>query len=338
MRRLLVLGGSAFVGRAVVDAALSRGWAVSVFNWDRNTAIGCGHASGDRVVEHILGDRTRPEDLGALRGQSWDQVVDTWQGPSEAVRTAARLLSDSVESYCYISSLTVYQYPAPAPLTETQPVLRTTSDDWAEYPVRKAAAERALVEVFGERALLARAGLIVGPREYVGRLPWWLLRMRDHAEVLTPGPAGRQLQYIDARDLAEWVLDAGHDHVNGAYNIVCPPGHATMGRLLEACRQVTGSTTTLRWVDENRMLESGVQPWSELPLWIPRRHGEADVYNVDVSRALSAGARFRPLEVTVADTWAWLTESAARPKTLQPRPWLTRAREAELLSIARELN
>ncbi|MGW6741378.1 NAD-dependent epimerase/dehydratase family protein [Streptomyces sp. NPDC055025] len=323
MRRLLVLGGSAFVGRAVVEAALSRGWAVTTFNWDRPTRTG--------ALEHITGDRTSPGDLAALRGRSWDQVVDTWQGPSAAVRASARLLAGSVENYCYISSLTVYRHPAPAPLTESRPLLAGRSDDRAGYPERKAGAEREVVAVFGDRALLARPGLVVGPWEYVGRLPWWLLRMRDHTDVLAPGPTGRQVQYVDARDLAAWVLDAGRARLGGGYNVVCPPGHATTGRLLEACRAVTGGSARLNWIADDRLLDSGVQPWSELPLWIPRRPDEADVYDVDVTRILAAGGRFRPLEETVADTWAWLTRSPEHRAVLQPRPWLTREREELLL-------
>ncbi|MFJ8775564.1 NAD-dependent epimerase/dehydratase family protein [Streptomyces microflavus] len=327
MRRLLVLGGPAFVGRAVVEAALSRGWAVTTYNWDTPAA----YRPGTGTLEQITGDRTRFEDLEALRGRSFDQVVDTWQGPSSAVRASARLLADSVRSYCYVSSLTVYRYPAPPPLTESAPLLATGADAAPGYPERKAASEREVVAAFGERGLLARAGLVVGPWEYVGRLPWWLLRMSEHADVIAPGPAGRQVQYVDARDLAAWTLDAGSAGLGGGYNVVCPPGHATMGRLLEACRAVTGGSATLRWVAEDRLLGRGVRPWTELPLWIPRSPGEADVYDVDVTRVLGAGARFRPLEETVADTWAWLGRSPRHRETLQPRPWLAREDEESVL-------
>ncbi|MEU1122897.1 NAD-dependent epimerase/dehydratase family protein [Streptomyces sp. NPDC005899] len=327
MRRLLVLGGSAFVGRAVVDAALSRGWVVTTFNWDPPTTYG----DGGRAPEQIAGDRTSPADLARLRGRSWDQVVDTWQGPSSAVGATARLLAEAVGTYCYVSSLTVYRHPAPAPLTEARPLLVGGPAEPSGYPERKAAAEREVVAAFGDRALLARAGLVVGPWEYVGRLPWWLLRMSEHAEVLAPGPAGRQMQYVDARDLAEWVLDAGAAGLGGGYNVVCPPGRATTGRLLDACRTVTGGSASLRWVAEDRLLAHGVRPWTELPLWIPHRPGEADVYDVDVNRVLASGARFRPLEETVSDTWAWLSRSPRHRATLQSRPWLTREREELVL-------
>ncbi len=332
MRRLLVLGGSAFVGRAVVEDALTRGWAVTTFNWERTEPP--GRPGAGEAVERLTGDRTRVEDLEVLRGREWDQVVDTWQGPAAAVRATAGLLADAVGSYGYVSSLTVYRHPAPAPLTESRPLLAAGAEDGADYPARKASAERALLDVLGERALLARAGLVVGPWEYVGRLPWWLLRMREHGPVLAPGPPGRQVQYVDARDLATWLLDAGHDRRGGAHNLVCPPGHATMGGLLEACREVTGGRADLRWTDEARLLDAGVRPWSELPLWIPPRAGEADVYDVDVSRAVAAGARFRPPEETVADTWAWLNGAPEHRALLQSRPWLTREREARLLAAA----
>ncbi|MET8544269.1 NAD-dependent epimerase/dehydratase family protein [Kitasatospora sp. NPDC004799] len=334
MRRLLVLGGSAFVGRAVVESARSRGWAVTTFNWDRTGPLDPADADGGPTVERLTGDRTRAEDLQVLRGREWDQVVDTWQGPAAAVRATAGLLADAVGGYGYVSSLTVYRHPSPPPLTESRPLLAPGPEEGADYPARKASAERAVLEAFGERALLVRAGLVVGPWEYVGRLPWWLLRMRDPGPVLAPGPSGRQVQYVDARDLAEWVLDAGRDRRGGAYNLVCPPGHATMGRLLEACREAAGGGADLRWTDEGHLLNSGVRPWSELPLWIPPRAGEADVYGVDVSRAVAAGARFRPVEETVADTWAWLNGPPEHRALLQQRPWLTREREALLLATA----
>ncbi|WP_410631020.1 NAD-dependent epimerase/dehydratase family protein [Amycolatopsis sp. cmx-4-83] len=312
--RVLVLGGGVFAGRAVAERGLAEGWRVTAFNRDPRALPG---------VEHLRGDRTA--DVSALAGRQWDLVVDTWLGPPEAVERTARLLSGSVDRYAYVSSLTVYADPLPKPLDESAPLLPGAS---ADYPHRKAAAERAVAAHFGDRALVVRTGLLLGPHERVGRLPWWLLRLRDGAPVPAPAPVGRQVQFADVRDLAVWVLSSARAGTGGAYNFACPPGHATMGSLLGACRTAVGAGE-LRWIDERVLLATGVRPWVELPLWIPVRPDAGDVYCVDTSRVAATGALFRPLEETVEDTWRWLV--SAEP-VLDDRPWLTRSAQARVLA------
>lgn len=324
--RLLVLGGTAFVGRAVVAAAVGHGWTVTTFSWDRTPADA-------PPVEHVVGDRTRQAGLSLLDGRTWDYVVDTWQGAPEAVRQTARRLAGSVGTYAYVSSLTVYAWPVPGPLTESAPVSTATSGEDLPYPQRKAAAEWEVREAFGERALLVRPGLVVGPWEYPGRLPWWLLRLLDGGAVLAPGPPTRYVQYVDARDLAGFLLHCGRHQTSGAYNLVCPPGTVTMASLLDACRRATLSTARFWWVDQDWLLAAGVVPWTELPLWVPTFNSVADIYDVDVSMALAAGARFRPVDDTIRDTWTWLRGlDADAVAALGTRARLTREREAGLLA------
>ncbi|MEU0633966.1 NAD-dependent epimerase/dehydratase family protein [Streptomyces sp. NPDC005989] len=306
-----MLGGTEFVGRAVTGAALARGWEVTVFHRGR-------HAPPPGVAE-LLGDRTTEDGLAALAGDgegsdggyTWDLVVDTWSGAPSAVRDAARLLADRAARYAYVSSRSVYDHPAPAGLSEDGPLVAGASPDAGgdvSYPLAKRGGELAALDAFGDRALLARAGLILGPWENIGRLPWWLGRIARGGPVLAPGTPDLGLQYIDARDLANWLLDAAGSGLHGPYNLVSRPGHATMGQLLEACARVTGSDAELRWTPTERILAAGVEPWTDLPVWLPPGELYDTLHCGDVSKAYATGLRCRPVEETVADTWKWLEE------------------------------
>src|SRR6201996_8401414 len=226
MTRLLVLGGSAFVGRAIVDDALRRGWDVTTFNRGRTGT----EAEADPRIRRLIGDRGDPGALDALSDTSWDVVADTWSGPPIAVRAAARALAPRIGRYVYISSGSVYAPPPPVGATEDAPTTEASPDATeADYPSAKRGAELAGVAELGEsRALLARPGLILGPHEDVGRLPWWLARMARGGDVLAPGPPERPLQLIDARDLARFVLDAAQAGRRGAFNNVSRRGDATI--------------------------------------------------------------------------------------------------------------
>ncbi|GLW51060.1 reductase [Streptomyces sp. NBRC 14336] len=296
--RLLVLGGTEFVGRAVVEAALGRGWEVTVFHRGRHQA-----PDGAKALH---GDRTAEGGLAALEGDAaWDAVVDTWSGAPGAVRDTARLLRDRVGRYVYVSSCSVYAWAPPAGYTEDAPVVAAAGDGYAED---KRGGELAVLDAFGpERSVLARAGLIIGRYENVGRLPWWLDRMARGGPVLAPGPRDLPLQYIDVRDLADWLLLAAEGDFGGPYNLISPSGHATMGTLLEACAAVAGGTADLCWTDPDLILKYGIEPWTQLPVWVPPGSDLHDaLHSADVSRALATGLRCRPVEETVADAWAWL--------------------------------
>lgn len=220
---LLVLGGSGFVGPAVVEAGLARGFAVTTFH---RGAGGAGHPE----VEVVRGDRNDPAGLAPLGRRDWDLVVDTWSAAPRAVRDGADALRDRVGRVVYISSCSVYRPPPPHGADESTPTV--DADPGAEatdYAADKRGAEIAYQQAFGDRVLLARAGLILGPREDVGRLPWWLGRMARGGDVLGPGPPELPIQYVDARDLASFVLDAASAGQAGAFNVISRRGHATMG-------------------------------------------------------------------------------------------------------------
>ncbi len=166
----------------------------------------------------------------------------------------------------------------------------------------------AITEAFGNRALLARAGLILGPHENVGRLTWWLTRMATGGEILAPGPPDLELQYIDARDLAAFVLDAALASQSGPFNVVGRRGHVTTASLLEACLSVAGAANArLTWVDPDLVTAVGIEPWTELPIWLPPDHEYAGMHAANVERAHAAGLRCRPVKETVSDTWDWLS-------------------------------
>ncbi|MCS0636273.1 reductase [Streptomyces sp. LP05-1] len=332
--RLLILGGTEFVGRAVTEAAVARSCEVTVFNRGSRPV-----PAGVRVLR---GDRTAPDGLAALADGEWDLVVDTWSADPGPVRDAARLLAERAGRYAYVSSRSVYTWPAPAGAAEDAPVVAGAGPDetGVPYPEAKRGGELAALDAFGpDRTLLARAGLILGPWENIGRLPWWLRRIARGGPVLAPGPRELPLQYIDARDLAGWLLTAAGAGLSGAYDLVSPPGHTTMGELLDTCVRVTGADAELRWTEPEKILAAGITPWTELPVWSPPgwENGAYEaMHRSDPGKARAAGLRCRPVAETVADTWAWLRAADGTDRT-GPEParramGLPAEKEAEVLN------
>ncbi|MFK0137967.1 NAD-dependent epimerase/dehydratase family protein [Streptomyces murinus] len=332
--RLLVLGGTEFVGRAVVEAALGRGWEVTVFNRGRHRS-----PSGATVLR---GDRTAPGGLDALAEGDWDAVVDTWSAAPRAVHETARLLRGRVGRYAYVSSCSVYAWPWPAGARADAPLVEGAAADaeQREYAVDKRGGELAALESFGaDGSLLVRAGLILGPYENVGRLPWWLARIARGGPVLAPGPRGLPLQYIDARDLANWLLGALEQELSGPYDLVSPPGHTTMGAFLDACLAATGAAAELCWAEPRTVLDAGIEPWTELPVWVPPGGEMYDAcHRADAGRASDTGLVCRPVAETVADTWRWLTSIGGTPPRRSDRgaPGLDPEVEAKVLAALRE--
>ncbi|MGZ3115141.1 SDR family oxidoreductase [Streptomyces sp. H62] len=331
--RLLVLGGTEFVGRAVVEAALGRGWEVTVFHRGR-------HAPPPGV-RSLHGDRTAPDGLTALADGTWDAVVDTWSAAPRAVRDAARLLRGRASRYVYVSSCSVYACP-PAGYTEEAALVDGASADaeQTDYARDKRGAELAVLDAFGaDRSVLARSGLILGPYENIGRLPWWLTRVARGGPVLAPGPRDLPVQYVDVRDLAGWVLGAVERELSGPYNLVSPQGHATMGALLDACVTATGAPAELRWTEPGTVLAAGVEPWTQLPVWTPPDSDLHDaLHGADVSRALATGLTCRPVGATVTDTWSWLEGIGGTAPRRPDRPpvGLDPETEAKVLAAGRD--
>jgi len=302
MPALLVIGGTSFLGRAAVEDALSRGWSVTTFNRGKSGPDAEG-------VEALRGDRDDDAALARLAGRSFDVVVDTCGFVPRTVGKSVRALAASGAHYVFVSSISATTtWPGePTPDgVDGQDCPSDAGPDDGDYGKLKAGCERAVTEVFGERSTIARAGLILGPHENVGRLPAWLIRMNRGGEVLAPGDPDVPTQLVDVRDLARFLLDCGEHGTSGTFNATAPPASSTYGELLQHCVDVTGGRARLTWVADDLLLEHEVEPWTELPLWMPPGQDGDAVWAAATDRTQAAGMRNRPLRETVADTWAWL--------------------------------
>ncbi len=300
-RKVLVLGGTDFVGPAVVSAALARGDEVTIFHRGQTGSA----PDGVRVIH---GDRTEPAGLDALTGEPWDMVVDAWSRAPRVVLESARKLEPHAARYVYISTISVYAEVHAGVITEASETVDARPDaDATDYAADKRGSELAIESVFGpERCVFARPGLILGPRENIGRLPWWLRRVAAGGDVLAPGPEDLAVQYIDARDLAAFAIETA---LSGAVNVLSRPGHTTMGDVLALCREVTASSASFIWVDAEFLLAQQVSPWTELPIWVPPVGDMTSFYTSDSSLALRSGLTCRSARDTVQDTWSWLRDN-----------------------------
>ena len=300
--RLLVLGGTKFLGRHAVAHALAQGHEVTTFTRGRTNPDLFPEA------EHLTGDRDG--ELDALRGRSWDGVIDTSGFLPRVVRLSAELLRDAVERYVFISSISVYGEPEDEPDSE---------DIQQHYGALKRACERVVEEVYGDRSTRIRAGLIVGPYDPTDRFTYWPRRLAAGGDVLAPGDPEQPVQLVDARDLAAWLVQLALHGPGGTFDATSPA--TTFGDVLERLR----GDANLVWVDAQEVLDAGVEPWMELPLWLPEDGWP--LMERDVSAAVAAGLTFRPLEATARDTHAWDRGEGG------DRPTLTREKEAEILRL-----
>lgn len=336
--RILVLGGGVFLGAAIVDGALARGHAITVFNRGRS------RSDWPAGVEAVVGDRST--DLGLLQGRDFDAAVDVCGYVPADLRASAAALA-SCNRYCFVSSISAYASFAHAPIRESDPLaasdaLAEDDRDRAHYGPQKAACERVVAAAFGARALIVRPGLIVGPRDTTGRFSHWPWRALAGGDILVPDvPADEPIQLIDVRDLADWIVHAVEAGASGAYNATGPQDGRAFGwpELLEACVEAAmrrgGAPLRFLPVGEAFLREQGVAPWNELPLWLPssdpEHHGMS---RVDCSRAVAAGLVTRPIAETVdavLDEFPALVADDPRR-----RGKLTPERERELISRWRE--
>lgn len=307
--RILVLGGTHHVGRAIVETALARGHHVTTLT----RGISGPPAAGAEARYADRSDRRALRD--ALGEGTFDAVLDTWSGAPRVVRDSAALLAQRAGHYGYVSTRSVYRWPIPPAANEGAPVVDADpgSADGSDYAAAKRGAEIAVLETFPDTSLLARAGLVLGPYERVGRLPWWLTRIADGGRVVAPGPPQRPLQYLDGRDLAAWMLSAAENGVTGVYDSVSESGHTTTRELLQTCVDVTGSDAELVWATPEELADAGITGWVDLPIWTPPTGELASLHDADVSAAHTAGLRCRPVLDTVRDTWAWLQDEGLPP-------------------------
>ncbi len=326
--KLLILGGTAFLGPHTIAAARARGHDVTLFNRGKTNP----ELFPD--LEKLRGDRDG--DLGALVGRTWDAVIDTSGYVPRHVRLSAELLAPSVAHYLFISTISVYHDYSTIGMDESAPIA-TLADPTTEqvtgetYGALKALCEKAALDAMPGGATIIRPGLIVGPEDRTDRFTYWPVRVERGGEVLCPGAPADNIQFIDVRDLAEFIVVCLENKVLGTFNADAPAGVLTMGQLLDTCREVAGANARLTWADAEFLAQQNVSPWQDMPCWVPAVGAEAGFGKVNTEKAHAAGLGMRPLDDTVRATLAWWhTEPEDRRKTL--RAGLTPEREAAVLA------
>jgi 2'-hydroxyisoflavone reductase len=306
--RLLVLGGTRFIGLHMTEYALQRGHTLTFFNR--------GKTNADRFpeIERIRGDRNG--DIGGLAGRQWDAVIDNSGYLPRQVQATAALLEPNVGRYVFVSSISVYPDFA-VPRDEDSPVGKLADAtiekvDGDTYGPLKALCEQAASKEFGPaRTTLIRPGLIVGPDDNTDRFTWWPARAARGGAMLAPGTPRDRIQVIDVRDLARFMIEAIERGTGGTFNLVSPPGRFTMGQLLDAsvaaARRLAKPTVapTVTWVPAGFLAAQKIEPWSDMPVWLPASGDSAAFADTSAARALQAGLSVRPLRETVFDTLAW---------------------------------
>jgi 2'-hydroxyisoflavone reductase len=324
---LLILGGTVFLGRALVETAIARQHRLTLFNRGRS------NPGLFPQVEELLGERDGG--LEALRGRRWEAVIDTCGYVPRLVQQSARLLAPVVGHYTLISSISVYAGFSRPVMDESAP-LGTLKDELIEqvngetYGPLKALCEQAAVREMTGRVLVVRPGLIVGPHDPSDRFTYWPQRVMQGGEMLAPGRPEREISFIDVYDLAEWILNMVENGATGTFNAGGPAVPYRMQQLLEICRTVSGSQASFTWVNEEFLQEQGVGEWIELPLWVPETDPQyAGFFSVSSQKAIHSGLKFRPLIDTVRATLDW---ARTRPADYTWRAGISRARETELLA------
>jgi len=333
--KLLILGGTRFLGRHLAQLALEAGHELTLLHRGR---------SGPELfpeAEHRIADRDGS--LAVLEDGEWDAAIDTSAYVPRQVHAVAEALAGRVSTYQLVSTVSVYAdvNASAHGLTDETAEVQTLEDPRTEtitgatYGGLKALCEVAAWDGFEGRCLIARPGLLVGPHDPTGRFTWWVQRLLRGGEMLAPGDPDAAVQFIDARDAASWLLHQAEQGQTGVFNLTGPEAPTTMGELLAAGARALNSSAQPVWVDEDFLLAQGVQAWTDLPLWLPR--AEAALHRMDIERALATGLQCRPVAQTFADTAAWSGALPAAAKQDPPRPpvGLNPEREATLLSAWR---
>jgi 2'-hydroxyisoflavone reductase len=333
--RVLILGGTGFTGPYQVKYALARGHTVTTFNRGKTHP---GELPPE--VEQLIGDRNGK--LDALKGRKWDVVIDNPTTLPAWVRDAAQILKGNVERYVFISTISVYADTS-KPLDENAPLAKYDGADafketleamkasgFKTYGPLKALSEQEAEKWFPEKTLVIRPGLIVGPNDQTDRFTYWPVRIDRGGEVLTPGTPSDPVQFIDARDLAEWTIRMVENRETGIYNATGPAKQLGIGDLLGGIKMTMNANSNLTWVDAEFLEQHKVSPWSDMPVWVPPVGETAYFGRASIEKALKKGLRFRSLAVTARDTLAWFKSlPAERQSTL--RAGIKPEREKEVL-------
>lgn len=337
--KVLILGGTRFLGRALVEEALARGHEVTLFNRGTNKEI-------FPEVEQLIGDRNI--DIALLENRKWDVLIDTCGFAPHQIKKVADVLGDNIEHYTFISSISVYKDWIPLNIAENYPLLSMLPEDkladveagtlspYEYYGELKALCEAEAEKHWPDSVLHVRAGLLVGSFDYSDRLPYWVQRVAKGGNILVPGRSSRPVQLIDIKDIASWVLTMAEKRKAGTFNVTGPKNMLTIEELLNACKAVTNSNAKFVWAEEAFLLKHKVQPWTEMPLWIPEcspLEGQAKpwkgTFSINIDKAVNAGLAFRPLEDTIYDIYQWekVRDSSER------KAGISLTKEQELLEL-----
>lgn len=332
-KRLLILGGTGFIGPHMVRYAVERGHEVSIFTRGRTPA------DLPDGVEELVGDRN--DDHTALEGRTWDVVLDNNAQDYRWVQTSTELLRDAAEHYVFVSSISAYELEGfgweykdrilmepivDEDFTRISPPEGWSDGDDAPYGLMKRLSEDIVHAAFPGRTTVVRPGLIVGPGDRTDRFTYWPVRIDEGGEVLAPGDPMHANQIIDQRDLTEWIVRLAEQGTTGDFHGVGPGHRLSMGEMLDQIGTVASNPFELTWVPEDFLQAQGVSPWSDLPAWIP---GDALMF-VTVQKSVDAGLSFRPLPVTARDTLEWDKTRPAEERANRRFGW-SRAREREVL-------
>ena len=335
--RILVLGGTGFTGPFQVKYALSRGHKVTVFNRGRTHP-----GILPKEAEQLIGDRNGQ--LDALKGRTWDVVIDVPTTLPVWVRDAAQILKGNVDRYIFVSTISVYSDVSKPNSDETAPLLKyegadamkETSDtlrksNFALYGPLKALSEAEAEKWFPGKALIVRPGLIVGPGDESDRFTYWPVRVERGGEVLAPGNPTDPVQFIDARDLAEWIIRMAEQGTVGKFNATGPKTKLGVGGMLDGIKQATKSNAQFTWADAEFLAEQKVRPWADMPVWVPPRGEETGFSTISIKKALDKGLTFRTLADTTQATLEWFHQQPA-DRQAKLRAGLTAEREKEVLA------
>lgn len=322
--KILIIGGTRFLGRHLVNSARARGHEVTLFNR--------GKTNPDlfRKVKTIKGDREK--DLNQLEG-TWDAVIDTCGYVPRVVKLSANMLKLKTEKYVFISSISVYANFAKIGINESDPVAKLEDESIEEitgetYGALKALCEKTVQEILGIDSLIIRPGLIVGPHDPTDRFTYWVKRVAQGGEILAPDRPEVLTQLIDVRDLADFIMTLIENDVSGVFNATGPDTPLSFGLLLDTCKLVSSSDAKFKWANFDFITENNIAPWSDLPAYVPDVGDDIGFAKVDISKAVNAGLKFSAISNTVKDTLTWINEL---PNDYEMKSGLKPEREKELL-------
>jgi 2'-hydroxyisoflavone reductase len=335
--RILILGGTGFTGPFQVKYALSRGHQVTVFNRGKTHP-----GELPKETEQLIGDRNGK--LDALKGRKWDVVIDVPTTLPVWVRDAAEVLKGNVDRYIFVSTISVYSNVSKPGADETAPLAKYEGADamketsqtlrasnFALYGPLKALSEAEAEKWFPGKTLIVRPGLIVGPGDESDRFTYWPVRVARGGEVLAPGNPSDPVQFIDARDLAEWIIRMAEQGTLGKFNATGPKSKLGIGEMLDGIRKATKSDAQFTWADADFLASQKVNPWSDMPVWVPPRGDEGGFSTISIKRALDKGLNFRPLADTTEATLDWFRKQTAERQS-KLRAGITAEREKEVLA------